>query len=182
MIVVTAGLADKKFNAIIKKGGNGALSILEAQTQDAEFQGDEPDLVLVTGQKMEQISCQNAIFLVRGHSGMPNKFRCEHAVAIVDSSDQSLLEQVAKHHIKALTCGLASVDTLTLSSYTSDSAVISLQRQITAFDGTILEPFELPVSFISHVEPFSLLACAAVFFFLGKKNPLANCKLWELNG
>ncbi|WP_101911152.1 hypothetical protein [Marasmitruncus massiliensis] len=182
MIVVTAGLADKKFNAIMKKGGNGTLSILEVQTQNAAFLGDEPDLVLVTGQKIEQISCRNAVFLVRGHSSMPEKFCCEQAVAVVDSSDQSLLEQVAQHHIKALTCGLASVDTLTLSSFTTDSAVISLQRQIEAFDGTVLEPFELPVSFSTHVEPFSLLSCAAVFCFLGKKNPLINCKLWELQG
>ena len=180
MIVVTAGLADKKFSAIMKKSENSSLSILEVQTQSAAFFGDEPDVVLVTGQKIEQINCRNAVFLVRGHSSLPEKFQCEQAIAVVDSSDQSLLEQVAQHRIKALTCGLSGADTLTLSSFTPDSAVISLQRQLEAFDGTVLEPFELPVIFSAHVEPFSLLSCAAVFCFLGKKNPLANCKLWEL--
>ena len=180
MVVVLAGTAEKKLSAMMKRSSNGMLSILEVQTQEASFCGEEPDLIFVTEQKFKRIDCGNAIFLVRGRSGIPEVFNCKNAVAVVNSSDQNLLELVAQRHIKALTCGLATVDTLTLSSLTSDSAVISLQRQVEAFDGTILEPFELPVSFSSYIEPFSLLSCAAVFCLLGKDNPLSGLRLWQL--
>lgn len=180
MVVVTAAPTDKKLSAILKKSSNGALSILNAQTQQASFYGKIPDLIFVTENEFKHIECDYAIFLVRSKNCIPETFHCKNAIAVVNSSDRNLLEMVAQRRIKALTCGLSSVDTLTLSSLTSDSAAISLQRQVQAFDGSTVEPFELPVSFTSHFEPFSLLYCAAVFCLLGKDNPLSGCGLWKL--
>lgn len=91
-----------------------------------------------------------------------------------------MLSAVAGRRLPAVTCGLGTSDTLTLSSFTVDSAVISLQRQLTAFDGTPVEPFELPVSFSGKLEPFELLAAAAIFCLMGKQNPLAAAPLWRI--
>lgn len=180
MVVVIAAPSDRKLSSILKKSSNGSISILDVHTQQASFFGEHPDIVFVTGKKFRCIDCKQAIFLMRTKDSIPELFQCDNAVAIVNSSDQKLLSLVAQRHIKAITCGFSNVDTLTLSSLTSDSAVISLQRQVKAFDGSILEPFDLPVSFSSYFEPFSLLYSAAVLCLLGKQNPLTSYELWKL--
>lgn len=180
MVVVVAAPTDRKLSSILKKSSNGSISILDVQTQQASFYGDQPNVIFVTGKKLKCIDCKQAIFLMRTKDSIPEIFHCDNAVAIVNSSDQKLLTLVAERHIKAITCGFSNVDTLTLSSLTSDSAVISLQRQVKAFDGSILEPFDLPVSFSSYIDPLTLLYSAAVLCLLGKQNPLTSYGLWKL--
>lgn len=181
MIVVTAtGAAGHLLGSLLRVGSGGALSVLCAETSAAAFSGDGPDFILLSEQSFSHIECENAAFIIRGKDCIPSQILCPNAVAIVDSSDSANMEQVSLRRLRALTCGLSISDTFTLSSLTADSAVIALQRPVTAFDGSITEPFELPVLFHSRVEPFLLLACAAVFCLSGQKNPLASLKSWKL--
>lgn len=177
MVVITAAESDKRLGRML--GGSG-LSVLYADTSSACFYGGGPDLIFVSRHELQSVKCENAAIIVRSAAGLPESIDCKNVVAIVDSSDRELLAQVGRRHLRALTCGLARSDTFTLSSLTSDSAVISLQRSITAFDGSIVEPFELPVAFAYRVEPFSLLACAAIFSLTGLQSPFCGAARWTL--
>lgn len=178
MVVVTAGGPGRRLRELLRTGGT--LSMLCADTDRAALSGDGPDIVFISQKTFLQIACDNAAFIIRKKEELPQEFSCKNAVAIVDSADSDVLAAVAGRRLPAVTCGLGTSDTLTLSSLTVDSAVISLQRQITAFDGTKVEPFELPVSFSKRVEPFELLAAAAVFVLMGSRNPLAGAPLWRI--
>ena len=178
MVVVTAGGPGRRLRELLRTGG--ALSMLCADTDRAAFSGDGPDIVFLSQRAFFQIACENAAFIVRRKGELPREFSCKNAVAIIDSADPAVLSAVAGRRLLAVTCGLGTADTLTLSSFTVDSAVISLQRQLTAFDGTPVEPFELPVSFSGKLEPFELLAAAAIFCLMGKQNPLAAAPLWRI--
>lgn len=178
MVVVTAGDPGRRLRELLRTGG--ALSMLCADTDRAAFSGDGPDIVFLSQRAFYQIACENAAFIVRRKGELPREFSCKNAVAIIDSADPAVLSAVAGRRLPAVTCGLGTSDTLTLSSFTVDSAVISLQRQLTAFDGTPVEPFELPVSFSGKLEPFELLAAAAIFCLMGKQNPLAAAPLWRI--
>lgn len=180
MVVVTARANDWKLCALLRGSCGTAVSMLLLETDCAFLSGDAPDIVFTALQRDGQIGCENAIFVVRDKNCLPAQAVCTNAVAVVDSANRAVMELVAARRLPALTCGLAGADTFTLSSFTRDSAVISLQRQITAFDGTPVEPFELPVTFTAPVEPFTLLACAAVFCMLGAKSPLANATHFEM--
>ena len=59
--------------------------------------------------------------------------------------------------------------------------MIALQRQITAFDGTKTDPFELPVLFSQRIETFDLLAAAAVFCLMGRRSPLSGSSVWRIS-
>ncbi|WP_066460134.1 hypothetical protein [Anaerotruncus rubiinfantis] len=180
MVVVTARASDKRLCSLLQGSCKNALSILVIDADAAALHGNGPDLVYLAPHSFMKLNCENAIFIVRDTGCLPETADCANAVAIVDSSNKPVMELVASRHLKALTCGLSNSDTFTLSSLTRDSAVISLRRQVTAFDGTSIEPFELPVSFSSPIEPFTLLACAAVFCMLGRKNPMAHAMQLEL--
>ena len=59
--------------------------------------------------------------------------------------------------------------------------MIALQRQITAFDGTKTDPFELPVLYSQRIETFDLLAAAAVFCLMGRRSPLSGSSVWRIS-
>ena len=179
MIVVAARDPGRSLERVLR-GGQG-LSVLYAQTAEVIFSGDGPDILLVSQRSFSQIVCDQAVLVMSSGSCLPEKLRCSRAVAIVDSSDQTVLSEVACRHLPALTCGFAGSDTFTLSSMTTDSAVVSLQRTITAFDGACVEPFELPVALPCRIDPFSLLAGTAVFCMMGNRSPLVGSHLWKLS-
>ena len=68
-----------------------------------------------------------------------------------------------KHHLRTLTCGLSSKDTLTLSSVTAESAVICLQREIGTLGGEVLEPYEIPVKLRRAVDRMELLSLCLLY-------------------
>lgn len=182
VLIVTAANLGHKLEKLLSQACAGKLAMLCVQTKDAAFSGSGPDLVLVSHPAISRIVCPTAACVVRGTGCLPATIDCKEMVTIVDSSDPLALEEIARRRVRALTCGLSVADTFTLSSLTQESACIFLQRRIHAFDGTPVEPFELPVVFSERIEPFSLMACAAVLCLLGEKNPLMNIGTWDISG
>ena len=70
--------------------------------------------------------------------------------------------------VRAMTLGMSSKDTLTLSSITPDSAVLCLQRAISDLFGSTLDPVEIPLSLSHRYDAFSILCAAAIFLLSGK--------------
>ena len=175
MVALSVGETDRQLEPLLR--GSGSLSILRAQAPQAALSGDSPDLVILC--QPQVLRCPAAILLARRGGWLPQIVRCSHLVAIADSSDPWILDQLAHRRLPALTCGLSHRDSFTLSSLTCDSAVISMQRPLHSFDGSITEPFELPVALARPVEPFTLLAAAAICCLLGRKNPLAGLTRWQ---
>lgn len=89
------------------------------------------------------------------------------AVAVIHSHNTEGLAFAARHHLRTLTCGLSSRDTLTLSSMTGESAGICLQREIATFGGGRMEPADIPVRLRGPAERFELLTLAAVLLLCG---------------
>ncbi|MCL2856872.1 MAG: hypothetical protein FWE19_04000 [Oscillospiraceae bacterium] len=90
------------------------------------------------------------------------------AVAIVDSSDEQLLRHVSDTRLPAITCGLRSRDTITLSSMAGESVVIDLRRSISCLNGDTAEPQEIPLRQLDPHENFLLMASAAILILSGK--------------
>lgn len=137
-------------------------------------------LSVLLGDMLPFLRCENAAFVARLPEELPAAFQCERFVAVIDSASSLLREAVSSRRIPAVTCGLAGTDTFTYSSWRAESAVICLRRTLRAFDGAVIEPFELPVTFSKRPEPFSLLAAASVLCMTGRANPLAEYKVWNL--
>ena len=68
---------------------------------------------------------------------------------------------------KCISCGLGYGDAMTLSSIGRGSAMLALQENIPALNGSLLEPQEIPVSLRSPAEPEAVLAAAGAMLLLG---------------
>ncbi len=86
---------------------------------------------------------------------------------VVFSSDSTALRLLKENNITTITCGMASEDTLILSSITDSSAFICLQRRIEALSGNIIEPAEYKVTLTQKVTDYALLAAAAILLLCG---------------
>lgn len=91
--------------------------------------------------------------------------RCR--AVVVGSDNAPALDFLAGSGLQAITCGLSSRDTFTLTSMSVTGAVVALQRNLTAWDGTSMEPAEFPVHLPAPTDSHSLLCCAATLAFAG---------------
>ncbi|MBC8586128.1 hypothetical protein [Youxingia wuxianensis] len=182
MIIITGSEkpADKYLYKILDAAVNEYVSILYSDASHLIQPEKDADILFFRAAQFKEITCPHGAFIVRSSSCLPEKIQCKNYAVIVDSSDTASVSQIAKRKLKAITCGLSRTDTITLSSLAVDSAVLSLQRPLTAFDGIIVEPFELPVSFQTPVDAFSLMACFAALCLLGEKTPFIQKNLWNL--
>ncbi|MCL2071075.1 MAG: hypothetical protein FWH07_02445 [Oscillospiraceae bacterium] len=69
----------------------------------------------------------------------------EKSIIIANSKNIGQLMALKKSCLNVITCGSSEKDTLCYSSITSDSIVISLNREITAFSGRKIQPLEIPI-------------------------------------
>ncbi len=68
---------------------------------------------------------------------------------------------------RSVSCGLGYGDALTLSSIGRDSAMLALQKNISALNGRLLEPQEIPIALKAPAEPEAVLAAAGAMLLLG---------------
>ena len=180
MLTVVSGEAQLRLKKLLQQAGN-IFPTLCVENDRLLLTEQDPLLALVSRADFSEIHCPHAVLIARKPQDLPQLTGCARAVAVIDSANSALREAVASQKMLALTCGRSDTDTFNLTSLTADSAVISLSRSICAFDESLIEPFELPVCFSRAPDPFILLAAAAVFCLLGRRNPLAGQEKWVID-
>ena len=132
-------------------------------------QCENPDFALVEIENLSRITAPNAIILCKEPFEVPNGVLLPaDAVGLLSSDNLHAAEWIRRCGIRAITLGMSSKDTLTLSSITSDSAVLCLQRAISDLSGNTLDPVEIPLSLSRRYDAFSILCAAAIFILSGK--------------
>jgi hypothetical protein len=130
-------------------------------------------ILSLTEAKRLHIDC--AVIICGGeHAALSGIGAHSGAVAVVDSANVAALRQIGESSLPAITCGLSARDTLTLTSFSRDSAVLAVQRSITCFDGTVFEPQETPFFLADAIDSFVLMAAGAVFLLTGNAEKLKN--------
>lgn len=99
------------------------------------------------------------------------------SILVLDSQNRPGAAFAAQSGLRILDCGLASKNTLTLSSFSGEDAVVCLQRPVEDRLGRTVEPFELPLQLRQEVAAYPLLCCAAVFILGGWWEALNNLVL-----
>ena len=168
-ILVAAGEDDKDFLSRLSRILDKHFVTVRAYGQKLESGGASPELMLGDLKSFKTIDTEKVIVVYKKPE--PFTARVEGAslvVAIVDSSDTELLGHVSATRLPAITCGLRSRDTITLSSMAPDSAVIDLRRCINCLDASRAEPQEIPLHLENPLDSFLLMAAAAIFILLGK--------------
>lgn len=83
---------------------------------------------------------------------------------ITSEDDIKSLEFLRYNKNPALTCGMSLKSTITLSSFTDETAVVSLQREILNLNGFKVVPRDLTISLSKKTDSNIVMMIAAIFF------------------
>ena len=91
----------------------------------------------------------------------------EGTIGICESTNKSALTIFEKSKIPIISCGNNPKNTITFSSINDDSVLLSLQRNITSFDGEEIFPCELNIKLTKKYQPFSIMASTTALLLCG---------------
>ena len=128
-----------------------------------------PDFTFVEMENLSRIEAPNTIILCEEPFAVSNSITLPaDAVGLLSSGNLPAAAFIRRCGIRAVTLGMSSKDTITLSSITPDSAVLCLQRAINDFSGNTLDPVEIPLSLSRRCDAFSILCAASIFLLSGQ--------------
>ena len=152
-----------KAHTIIEEG----VSIMEAE-------------VILFG-KDTQSSCEEILrrslpqYSVKKSGKLPGEFillrggKAEEYWCIFDGKQEDVRKMAGENHLRTLTCGFSTYDSLVLSSCNAEQALVSLLREIhTVFDASV-EPGDYLIYHRSEVPEEALLLCTGVLLLAGTK-------------
>lgn len=171
--------ADKKLHAFLEKALSSYFEVTSLSSRSCTVK-EQAEFLLWDCEHTAVVHSSPTILILRYNTGSLEPVTFEdvpNPVIVVPSGNREALEFAASCGIPAVTCGLGSKDTFTLSSFVEHEAVLSLQRSISAFDGGVLEPVEIPVRLSQPFDHYALLALGAVLAFTGKLSCFDKLKL-----
>lgn len=173
VVVLMGDLEEKSFgrtlaDALARSGGvihvRGKSELIHRP-----FEG-QTHFLLYECEEAPRFCLESALFLFKNRishfTGLSIPAGC---LAIVDAGNLAALSVLKKSGVSAITCGMSARDTLTLSSSKERSAAVCIQRQMVSLSGRTLDEREIPVSFESRHDPFSILAACAVLMLADRE-------------
>lgn len=177
-MIIAAKIQDKKFWNLLSGILGSYFPTVHVYDRKLTAMCHYAEFVITDTQSFDVIEAGATLVIYKDAQEIPpNFFEGQQAVAIVDSCNKDLYGFVNATKLPAITCGLSAKDTITLSSIGQDSAVIDLQRSVTCFDGTVVEPQEIPLQLSTAVDSFALMAAAAVFILTGNIERLCSLEI-----
>jgi len=85
----------------------------------------------------------------------------KNCTAVVNAENSFSIKTLAGKELQTITCGLSGKDTITISSFTGDCVMISLQREIVSCSGKIIQPKEFPIKIGSTKNLYIIMSYAA---------------------
>lgn len=134
----------------------------------ARFGSDQPDFLVFDAERVPEINLQSGILLFKNSfeptepAFVPPGFSC-----VLESKNLHAAAALQGSGAAAVTCGTSPKDTVSIAALEEDTAALSLQRSITALDGSLLEPHDFAVSLRSGLGPHRILAVCAVLLISG---------------
>lgn len=164
--------------AAIEAAHFGAVYICENTVSVIPPQSKTPEFMVIDNDKIQNLNTRGGIALFRKHIPPEQHIKIPPAFfAVIDSDSHEAADMLRGDGIQTVTCGLSQKDTVTFSSLESRCAAVSLQRGLKTIDGTDIGPADVPVSFLTPHEGYSLLAGIAVLLLSGVTFPDEGLKL-----
>lgn len=130
-----------------------------------------PDFLLT--KNMFQPQAQGHILLCTDSTQLPQA--CPPGtVGVLQAEHHAAARLLGRLGVPAVSCGMASTDTLTFSSLAGESAVVCLQRGIPSLGGAVVEPGEALLARTHPVSDYALMCAVAALLLTGGWELLAR--------
>lgn len=170
-VILIGQKSDNRIYAALKRAARKKLSLVTIGDGRITSDSESADLMVWQSKSISEIDARSSVLVFKSEARVSGTLLCARdTVAVVDSQNEDAVQYIAENKINAVTCGLSSYDTITLSSLTPDSAVVSLQRPVTSFSGALIEPFEAPVRLSRNAERYSILSVCAILLLSGHED------------
>lgn len=132
----------------------------------------ESDFIIYDISGVEEIKLKKGILVFKSHLDREKSALklSDGIINVVDPDNIAALSLLKDSPNMAVTCGMSSRCTLTISSIEENSAALSLQRKVALLSGGAAEPSEISVSMSERIDGYALLAISAVFILAGYCN------------
>jgi len=170
-IILAGNLGDKKLLKTLNKVLPFYHSLASDSSSGFSFP-DSPDILILNCSHITNLSAPNTIIVFKESFSSKNKLgNISGCYAITPSENNFALSVLSGKGLSSVTCGLSEKDTVTFSSFTDNSAVVSLQREIINLFGSSVLPCDITFKFSSPPDRFSLLASCATLLLTTKFPP-----------
>lgn len=170
-IILAGNLGDKKLLKTLNKILPFYHSVASDSSAGFSFP-DSPDILLLNCSHIVNVSAPNSIIIFKESFSSKNKLgNISGCYAVAPSENNFALSVLSGKGLSSVTCGLSEKDTVTFSSFTDNSAVVSLQRELLNMFGTPIFPCDITVKFSSPPDRFSLLAACTALLLTTKFPP-----------
>lgn len=129
-----------------------------------------PPLLLVS--KNEHLKVEYPCLLVFTHNQIPYSLHiCGQVISIVDETNTRALSMLRQCGRAVVSCGMGKKSTVSIASLSEDNAVVSIQRQMKALNGELIEPHDLKITLRRPLEEFPLMSLCVLLLLTGHRNP-----------
>ena len=167
-VIALGSAADGRVPQLLCRALANRFPLLRIDQHQVSGQMDRDGFLLYDTNRLEQIHLDHAILILKEQldplAGLP---RLGTGIAIAESHNKRAMQLLSQVDIPVITCGLSGKDTFTLSSIGESSAVVSIQRTISTWDGHEISPIEIPIRTKGKVDHYGLLCCGAVLSIFG---------------
>lgn len=174
-IVLLGRSNDRKLHTFLEKNLRKTFPLISLSS--GSYSADmDAEIALLDDGSITSINASDTLIIVKQNSGhIPEmKIQSEKTVIIVPSECKDAIDFAAGISLPTITCGLGSKDSFTFSSLAADEAVISIQRTVTTFTDTLIEPSEFPVKLDEPADSYDLLCLAVILAFAERLDSLRD--------
>ena len=136
---------DKSLEEIILSQLSKSYRVTYIKNKSLVQCGQGYEIVVAEASEIKSLYIRECIIIMKSGGIVPEIPLPEKSIIIVNSENTEQLAALKNANQGVVTCGSSEKDTLCYSSFTGDSIVISLNREIIAFSGRRIQPLEIPL-------------------------------------
>lgn len=133
-------------------------------------QGNEDSPPLLLAGKNEDLTVNCPCVLIFTHNETPFVIQTSQSViSIVEEGNERALSMLRQGRQVVVSCGMGQKSSVSIASFSEDSAVVSVQRQLISLDGDVIEPHDLKISLSRPLSEFALMSMCVSLLLIGHR-------------
>ena len=151
-------------------GLGGAVHICDGSVTENSRSGVR--FLIYETDTLRSLNASEGVFIFKAEqtSSLPAIGAQNALVCIARADDALTMKKLAFLQVPAIVCGSSPRDSVSISSVNGESISVSVQRTLTALDGSDILPCEIKAEFTGEFDAYPLLASASVLLLCGIKS------------
>lgn len=176
-IVLLGEKHPRRFFNFLKEKLESFGGVLVLDENELATSAEKPKYLICHSKTVEKINISNSVIIPMDAQCLASiKFIKPGSVFLLDSS-LDFAGAPTFENIKVISCGFKGTDSLTLSSFTEESAVVNLQRGVYNFLGQAESSSEFPFTLTEKYDYFYILTLFAVMLISGQNEFFEQLKI-----